>query len=46
VAGLRAVTGVRDSLVMVQRSPRWVSVDTRVLNAVWSSCETFEEVRN
>lgn len=43
MAGLRTVTGVRDSLVMVQRSPRWFSADTRVLNAVWSSCEAFEE---
>lgn len=37
VEGERMVRGVRDSLAMVQRSPNWEDVETRVWNAVWSS---------
>jgi hypothetical protein len=45
VAGLRTVRGVSDSFVIVQRRPRWFSEDTRVLNAVCSSCEAWKLVR-
>jgi hypothetical protein len=43
VAGSRTVKGVRASLSIVQRRPRWLGEDTRVLKAVCSSWEALEE---
>jgi hypothetical protein len=39
--GVRKVTGVRDSLVMVARRPKCVSVPTRVLKSDRSSLEAW-----
>jgi hypothetical protein len=33
------VRGVRDSLSIVMRRPRWVGEETRVWNAVYSPCD-------
>jgi hypothetical protein len=43
VAGSRTVEGVRDSLVMVHRRPRWLDEETRALKALCSSSEAWRE---
>ncbi len=45
VAGSRTLSGVRDSLLIVQRRPRWLWELTRVWKAVCSSWEAIGRFR-